>query len=105
MILTIFYPASGCTRFDEDYYAQTHIPLLRSLWGGLIDHVEQISFPPEDGGTAPYRMITIVRFPGERAFGEAMAHPRIAELQADVAAFTDCVPDVHVGRVAGTRGS
>ena len=63
MIITIFYPTAGMTRFDESYYAEVHIPLLKTLWGDLIEYVEMISFPPVSGTETPYRMMTVVVFP------------------------------------------
>lgn len=97
MILTILYPAEQTARFDEGYYAGRHIPMLQDMWADLIERVDMISFPPDGDGPAPCRMMTIVHFHDAAALGAAMAHPRMAELQADVAVFTDCVPQAHVG--------
>jgi uncharacterized protein (TIGR02118 family) len=100
MILTIFYPVDQMTRFDEDYYVQTHIPMAKSIWDGLLDYVEMISFPPAEGQMSPYRMITVIRFASADAFGRAMSDPRMAELQQDVAVFTDSQLVAHVGERA-----
>ena len=50
------------------------------------------------GGTPPYALIAHFHFASPEAMGQAMANPRMGELQADVANFTDITPAIMIGK-------
>ena len=95
--MTILYPAHDGARFDGAYYAATHAKLAQEIWNpAAIMLVEGL--PGPDGSPAPYRLIAHFRFADAAALGAAMASPRMGELAADVANFTDITPVITLGK-------
>lgn len=100
MIVSVIYPNHDGAKFDVDYYLATHTPLVQAVW-----NPDRIVLVQGDGaatgGPAPFAMIGHFHFASAEAMGAAMAHPRMAELQADVANFTDITPVAMLGHTPG----
>jgi uncharacterized protein (TIGR02118 family) len=97
MIVTVLYPTHEGAKFDAAYYKATHAPLAMDVWGiSQAELIEGVGTPT--GEPAPYALIGHFHFPSEEAFGTAMASPRMGELMADVANFTDIQPQIMIGR-------
>jgi uncharacterized protein (TIGR02118 family) len=97
MIVTVLYPNHEGAKFDAAYYSATHAPLAQDIWG--IDDVTLVEgVPGPDGAPPPFALVAHFRFPSPEAFGTAMQSPRMGELMADVANFTDIQPTLMIGR-------
>jgi uncharacterized protein (TIGR02118 family) len=97
MIVSVLYPSHEGARFDAAYYRDTHAPLAQDIWNP--DRIDLIEATPAPDGSAPaFALIAHFHFASPEAFGTAMGNPRIGELQADVANFTDITPTVVMGK-------
>lgn len=96
MSLNVVYPNKEGARFDANYYRATHIPMAMNVMKAtsvlLIEGVANANAP------APFAMIAHFKFPSADALKTAVSDPRMAEVRADVAKFTDIVPTVMIGR-------
>lgn len=100
MIVTVLYPNHDGARFDPAYYRDTHAPLAAAIWNpAKIELIEGL--PGADGSAPPFALIAHFHFASAEALGAAMGSPRLAELQADVANFTDIVPTITLGKALG----
>ena len=103
IVVTAVYDNTPGARFDLDYYARGHLPLVRERWGnaGLIS-IEGLRGVASFGGGEPrYGVIAILRFESQVAFEAAATGEHSAEISADIANFTDLVPDMQVCEVIG----
>jgi uncharacterized protein (TIGR02118 family) len=99
--ISILYRNQPGARFDFDYYVHVHMPrsiqLLGSHRGYLGVTVEKGSFAPGDAAPA-FVAACHYRFESAAAFMEAFA-PHAAELQADIARYTDAEPVIQFNEV------
>ena len=103
IVVTAVYDHTPGARFDHDHYARVHLPLVRARWGeaGLIS-IEGLRGVVAFGGGEPrYGVIAILRFESQAAFEAAATGPHAAEIDADIANFTDLIPDMQVNKVIG----
>lgn len=86
----VSYPARAGARFDRDYYVDTHLPLVRRVFGphGLTG--AEAFFPDDEGGAA--LAVALLRFRDAAARDAALGHPDAAEAFGDVPNFTDAEP-------------
>ena len=96
MSLNVIYPNHEGARFDSSYYKSTHIPLAMKVM--KADRVILIEGAPMGASAAPYAMIAHFQFASPEALKAALDNPRMAELRADVATFTDIKPTVMLGK-------
>ena len=96
MIVSVLYPNHDGAKFDASYYKAKHAELAKEIW--QPERVELIEGPAPGGGAAPFALIAHFHFASPESMGQAMANPRIGELQADVPNFTDITPTIMVGR-------
>jgi uncharacterized protein (TIGR02118 family) len=91
--IAVMYPAADGDRFDLKYYMQSHIPLLRRLWGplGLSDVRVMRGVPAPDGTPATYSVVALLTFASMDAF-KAAADQHGAEIFADIPTFTSASP-------------
>src|SRR5215213_8672077 len=97
VLVSVLYPNQSGSRFDERYYLDKHIPLVRQRWEPMglteVRLLRGVSTP--DGGPAPFRVAALLTFKSAAALQEAAAaHGR--ELFGDIPNFTDVQP---VGQV------
>jgi uncharacterized protein (TIGR02118 family) len=99
--ISILYRNQPGTRFDFDYYLRVHMPrsiaLLGTHAGYLGVTVEKGSFAPGDAAPA-FVAACHYRFESAAAFMEAFA-PHAAELQADIARYTDAEAVIQFNEV------
>ncbi len=91
--VSVLYPNQPGTRFDERYYLDRHIPLVRERWGdmGLSDVRLLRGTGTPTGDAAPYRVIALLSFDSAEALQQAgAAHGR--EIFGDIPNFTDVQP-------------
>lgn len=97
MIVSVIYPQHDGARFDADYYRSSHAPLAVEILGpDKATLVEGIPMP--GAPAAPYALIAHFHFASPEAMHAALGNPRMAELQADVANFTDIQPVLMLGK-------
>ena len=92
----VLYPNHDGARFDTRYYRSTHIPLVMRVM--KADKVTLIEGVPRGETAAPFAMIAHFEFASSQALETALANPERAELQADLAKFTDIKPTIMFGR-------
>jgi uncharacterized protein (TIGR02118 family) len=96
MSLNVLYPNQDGARFDVRYYRDTHIPLAMKVM--KADAVLLIEGVPMGASAAPYAMIAHFQFASLETLKAALDNPRMADVRADVANFTDIEPTVMLGR-------
>lgn len=98
--LTVAYPYDAAKPFDERYYLDRHIPLAKEVWGDAVTGVSVHYALAGLAGDPPFAAMAQLEFASMEAFQQAMAHPRSAEVQADVANFSGVVPHTQISRRA-----
>jgi uncharacterized protein (TIGR02118 family) len=98
--VSVIYPNQPGTRFDERYYLDKHIPLVRERWEpmGLTELRLLRGTNTPDGGAAPFRVMALLTFESAEAFAESLGGARPGTLRRH--------PELHrrpAGR-AGERG-
>lgn len=93
--LFIAYPAGSGTRFDRDYYVETHLPLVQEAWGpsGLLSG--ELYVPAKDSSANV--AVAVLTFSDEDAIGRALGSPTTPGVMADVANYTDIEPILSRG--------
>jgi len=95
-VIAVMYPSAGGGTFDEAYYVQTHIPLVRRLWEGFgLTNVSMMRGVPGPDGAAPaYMMIALLTFESMDRFASA-AGQHGKEIFADIPNFTSASPVIQ----------
>jgi uncharacterized protein (TIGR02118 family) len=96
--ITVLYPNTPDSRFDVDYFVNTHIPLVKEHWGGKgLTSVKLLkgAGTADPGTPAPYQVITVLGFESLQAF-RAAAKESGAAVIGDIANFTDVRPIVQI---------
>jgi uncharacterized protein (TIGR02118 family) len=93
MIVSVTYPNTPGSHFDQDYYLKTHLPLVHARWGhhGLrgVQVVSGTGTP--DGSTPPTRVVVLLDFESPEGFASGVA-AHGEEIMGDVPNFTDIKP-------------
>ena len=94
--ISIVYPARDGARFDHDYYAKTHIRMVREALAqtGLLDARVFRGVSALDGG--PVVAMAHLTFRDEAAMRACLDSPVAPSLHADVANFTDIAPVIEI---------
>lgn len=98
--MTVVYPYSADTPFDEAYYAGVHVPLIHDVWGDAVTGVSVHHAIAGLSGDPAFATIAQIEFASMAAFQAAMAQPRAGELQADLPNFSAVTPTVQLSRKA-----
>jgi uncharacterized protein (TIGR02118 family) len=97
--VSVLYPNTPGKKFDHSYYAQKHMPLVRSRlksFGLLRDEIDQGLSAP--GAQAPFVAIARMYFNTLAEFQAGMkAHE--AELLGDVPNYTELQPQIQVSEM------
>jgi uncharacterized protein (TIGR02118 family) len=90
----VLYPATPGARFDQAYYDDVHIPLVKDAFTltGLKSVQVLKGQPGPDGSAAPFLVIVNLTFEDAAALQASLGGPRAAEVLGDVAKFTDIQP-------------
>lgn len=99
--VSVLYPKTKGSRFDIDYYCNTHMPLCeeklgRALKGYGVEHGVGAGEPP------PYAAVGYLLFDSVESFQKAFGEVG-AELRADIPNYTDVQPVVQVSEIRLTR--
>ena len=100
IVVTILYPRAGATRFDFGYYLSTHMKRSVELLGPAMQaiSVERGVDPGTPWPASAY--FAICRFVCQsRETYEATFLPHAAELQEDMANYTDATPIIQMSEL------
>jgi uncharacterized protein (TIGR02118 family) len=99
--MSILYPAGEGKKFDLDYYAKKHMPLVKTRFDGMgfvRYEVDKGLAGGAPGAPAPFVCVGHVYFNSTDELGKAVAaHGK--ELFADVPNFTNIAPQVQISEI------
>ena len=90
--LSVFYPSGEGTTFDHDYYAESHVPLCNETFAPIKTEVEKGVDGPNVASVAFY-------FESMDAMQGAFGGPKVGDVMADVANYTNITPVMQVSEV------
>ena len=99
--VTILYPKASGSRFDFDYYLNTHMPMAIARLGHAMSAIT-VDRPLEPGAPwppSPYYAVCNLICESPQAF-EAAFLPYMAELQGDAPNYTDVAQEVLITELA-----
>ena len=98
--VSVMYPYQAGARFDHDYYANRHMPLLKQRMGGhcLYYTVDRGLTGGEPGSTPTYVAMCHVFCDSVESFQLGFG-PHAAELLADISNYTDLQPVLQISEV------
>jgi uncharacterized protein (TIGR02118 family) len=98
--VSIFYPSKPGSRFDVDYYLNTHMPLAIGMLGSAIKAVSVeigvIGGLPDQ--LPPFTAICAFTCESVEAFTSAFL-PNADVLQGDIPNYTDIAPVIQVSEI------
>jgi len=91
------YPNEPESSFNQDYYMQRHIPLVKERWNsmGLVDVRVVRGVGTPDGTPIPYQGMALLSFRSMQDFQNA-AGAYAQEIFADIPNFTNVQPVVQI---------
>jgi len=99
--ISVLYPNGPGKKFNHDYYAKTHLPLVMSRLNsfGMTKYEHDRGLAGENPETEPpYVAIGRLYFDSLEGFGQGLA-VHGAEIMADVAKYTDIQPEIQVSQM------
>jgi uncharacterized protein (TIGR02118 family) len=80
ILVSVMYPSGEGSTFDERYYLQEHVPLVKERWNGMgLQEVrlgKGLQHP--DGSTPPYRLMALLTFRSmQDGPGDLRRHPMV----------------------------
>ena len=98
IIFSVLYPATPGGKFDQAYYDDVHIPLVKAAFAstGLKDVQVFKGLGAPDGGPAPFVAMAHLAFDDVAAMQASLGGPRGAEVSGDIVNFTDIEPVAQV---------
>jgi len=98
--VSIFYPSKPGSRFDVDYYLETHMPLAIGLLGAAVKAVSVeigiVGGLPET--LPPFTAICVFTCDSIEAFTSAFL-PNADVLQGDIPNYTDIAPVIQMSEI------
>ena len=98
--VSVMYPYQAGARFDHDYYANRHMPLLKQRMGGhcLYYTVDRGLAGGDPGSPPTYVAMCHVFCDSVESFQQGFG-PHAAELLADISNYTDLQPVLQISEV------
>ena len=98
--VSILYPNKPGSRFDIEYYLNTHIPMANKLLEPALKavQVEIGASGATSNDTPPFAAIVGFTCESYKAFADAFL-PNAAELQSDISNYTDIEPIIQVSDI------
>jgi uncharacterized protein (TIGR02118 family) len=90
--LSVSYPSGEGTTFDHDYYSSSHIPLCNIAFSPTKIEVDKGIDGPNVAGVHFY-------FDSMEAMQTALANPKMGDVMADVANYTNIAPVMQVSEI------
>ena len=102
LIVTVMYRGGENVRFDHAYYAETHMPLVRRLWGPMGLQHDQVTrgVAAPDGAAPAYVVTTMLHFDSMDSF-KAAAGQHGSEIFADIPNFYAGSPALGFSETVG----
>jgi len=102
--VSIFYPIKPGSRFDADYYVNTHMPMACRLLAPAIKSVSVDIGVSGETPDAPPPFAAVCEFTCEsaQAFVEAFL-PSAGELEGDIPNYTDIAPMIQFSEIRFSR--
>jgi len=101
ILVTVMYPNQDGSKFDMDYYMNSHLALVAEKWGGMgLNNARIVKGVSggEPGSPPPYQVMAVVEFESAEAFQNAVAEHG-AEIFGDIPNFTDVQPTVQISDI------
>ena len=90
IVMSASYPYAKGKKFDETYYVDKHIPVVRDVLGDLVkDGGSYKGLPGLDGSDPAFFYRADMSFASMEDVGKALSGPRVGEMMADTANYTD----------------
>lgn len=98
--VTVLYPSDKGSRFDIDYYCNSHMPMVQRKLGSACKRVavEQGLAGADPGSKPPFLAMGHVYFDSVDAFQAAFA-PHANEIMGDIPNYTDITPTIQISEV------
>lgn len=97
--LTVLYPYNANHKFDSDYYANSHIPLIKSALGSLLMGITyELGMSGIDPNTPP-AFFCIFHITFASLSDLAAASPKMGDIIADIPNYTNTQPIIQVSEV------
>lgn len=95
----VMYPNEEGLQFNEDYYLQTHMPLVDSVWGkhGLKSWKIIKYTISADGSPSPYTISAKLEWESADSLKAAFQDPETPKVFADIPNFTNVKPITLAG--------
>lgn len=90
--LSVTYPSGEGTTFDHKYYASSHIPLCNSTFSPTKTEIDKGIDGPNAAGVTFY-------FESMDALKAAVGSPKMADVMADVANYTNIAPVMQISEL------
>jgi uncharacterized protein (TIGR02118 family) len=90
--MSVLYPAGDGVTFDHDYYATKHVPMCTEAFGCRAEI--------DKGLNGPYVGAVHFFFDDMDAFQNALKTPKLGEIMADVANYTNATPVQQISTTA-----
>jgi uncharacterized protein (TIGR02118 family) len=98
--VSVFYPNEPGARFDHAYYAEKHMPLVKSKMGaGCHHYTVDKGLAGGAPGTAPTYIGMCHIFSESTEVFSASFGPHAAEIMADIQNYTDLTPIMQFSEV------
>ncbi len=92
--LSVAYPSGEGTTFDHEYYASSHVPLCDSTFSPAKTEIDK-------GIDGPNVAAVHFYFDSMEAMQTALSSPKMADVMAAVANYTNIAPVMQVSEVVG----
>jgi uncharacterized protein (TIGR02118 family) len=97
LLVSVMFPGGPGASFNQDYYLQRHIPLVKEWWGSMVLEdvriVRGVGTP--DGSSPPYQIIGLLSFRSMQDFQNAAA-AHVQDIVVDIPNFTNVQPIVQI---------
>src|SRR5262249_44958907 len=102
--VSVLYPNNAGSKFDFEYYLETHMPMSLRLLGKTIRHVSvERGVSGREPGSPPTYIATCHFVCESREAFEAAFFPNAATLEGDMPRYTDIVPIIQISEIALER--
>ncbi|KAJ5160061.1 uncharacterized protein N7482_007065 [Penicillium canariense] len=101
----VAYPNEPDTKFDIDYYLQSHMPLVAKLWGPVgLKSWKVAKYDSDITGASPKYLITATLvWESEEAGTAAVKSESAPTIFGDIPNFTNVQPITLAGSVIGSQ--
>ncbi|MQF70010.1 EthD family reductase [SAR202 cluster bacterium AD-804-J14_MRT_500m] len=99
--VSVFYPTQEGSKFDWNYYVNTHMPLVREKFGiDLVkDEIDRGLSSAESDSPAPFQIIVHLWFNSMENVKNAMGKHG-PDLTSDIPNYTDVIPIFQISEIA-----